>query len=199
MTQIIETCNDDERRGFFRIEDQIVLRYRILPSDQIPNRLDEVVLRETPFSLSASLELINHECRSLSARLEKKDPDVAEYLKLLDQKCSLIAQPVFAQAEEQEELDAQKVNISASGLAFECSSKMVEGDMLELSIVLPPSMVMIRVYGRVVYCIEQTDSPESPFRLGVDFAVIREKEREILIRHIVKRQLVDLRNKNTDE
>jgi c-di-GMP-binding flagellar brake protein YcgR len=88
--------------------------------------------------------------------------------------------------------------LSASGLAFTSEKAIKPESILELKMILPPSLVAIITYGKVVHCRHHSESENDqfPYNIGVDFLSLDEHDRELLIRHIVKRQMVQLRNRN---
>jgi hypothetical protein len=48
--------------------------------------------------------------------------------------------------------------------------------------------------GKVVYCKKsQSDEGRHPFTIGVDYVNIKDQDRELLIKHVVKRQLQQIR------
>ncbi len=193
MQPLQPTHQTEERRRFFRVEDEIVLVYRpIAPEDMPdPSQFQNQVL--DPFSLTSTLEYLTQESHAHLRRIERDNPDVAEYLKTLERKIDVLAQALMISNNRLVDQPTRKVNLSAAGIAFDADQPIAEGGLLELKMVLPPSLVGIVTFGRVVYC-----SPcegEKSWRVGVDFLSMREQDREVLIRHVVKRQLALLRER----
>jgi len=79
-------------------------------------------------------------------------------------------------------------------LAFESEEALAVGDYLEIKMLLVSCMAVIVTYGKVIYCKTQ-NNPDSRFShvIGVDYVNMKEQDRELLIRHVVKRQLQQLR------
>lgn len=183
-----------ERRRYFRIEDEIILFFSEISPDEVP---DSDRYQESPldnFALSARLDLLTAESRSQLRKVEREHPVVADFLKCLEQKIDLIAQALLSSDEELKGQPTRRVSLSASGLAFEAERGFDLGAMLELKMVLPPSLVGILTYGRVVYSRYHPAGDNNGFQVAVDFAGLRESDRELLIRHVVKRQLQQLRD-----
>jgi len=86
---------DKERRRFFRIDDQVNLYYKKVDEKKVTpaSHMSDNVLGNC--SLSAALELISQESRVMMHRLERTEPDVADYLKLIESKIDLISQAVM--------------------------------------------------------------------------------------------------------
>jgi len=192
MTESAQQTN--ERRRYFRIEDEIILFFSEIAPEEIP---DGETYQESPldtFALSARLDLLTVESRSQLRKIEREYPPVADFLRSLEQKIDLIAQAVLSADEQVQGQPTRRVSLSASGLAFEAERGFDLGSMLELKMVLPPSLVGIVTYGRVVYSRYQPNGDSRGYQVAVDFAGLRERDRELLIRHVVKRQLQQLRD-----
>lgn len=185
---------DKERRRFFRIDDQVNLYYKKVDEKKVTpaSHISDNVLGNC--SLSAALELISQESRVMMHRLERTEPDVADYLKLIESKIDLISQAVMMQGTDFKEKDTCNANLSASGLAFESEEALAVGDYLEIKMLLVSCMAVIVTYGKVIYC-KPKNNPDSRFShvIGVDYVNMKEQDRELLIRHVVKRQLQQIR------
>ena len=187
-----------ERRRYFRIKDEIVLFYKRLDNGEIPADRSFKEQAVDPFSLTAALSHLTEDTRVQLKLLEKNYPDVSAYLKILDRKINLIAQSVLLNDSAMEGQASKEVDLSASGLAFASENHIDVGSILELKMILPPSLVAVISYGKVVHCEFKADGDdvESGYTIGVDFLNLGEHDRELLIRHIVKRQMVQLRKRN---
>lgn len=186
------SVQSQERRRFFRIDDEIVLFYRSVDGSETPD-LEEIKRQMAdPFSLGASLELLSQDAQSLLHRIHREQPDVADFLQILEKKIDIIAQAVMRTHSDLADQPTHKVSLSASGIAFDAEENLANGQALELKLVIPPSLVGIVTYGRVVYSQKNADQG---YRIGVDFLTMQEQDREYLIRHVVKRQLAELRSK----
>lgn len=186
-----------ERRRYFRIEDQITLFYRQMEEGSLPD--SETFQGEVMdgFSLTATLEYLDQESGFLLRSLEKKHPDLISYLDVLNKKINMIAKAFLMKEEGVSELPASKVNLSASGISFFASQGFQKGALLELKMILPPALTGLVTYGEVVYC-EEIEGESQPYRLAVDFLNIREQDRDVLIRHIVKRQMEQIRQESDE-
>ncbi len=178
-----------ERRRFFRVEDEIVLVYRPIAPEDMPSLEAFQNQLIDHFSLTSTLEYLTQESQAQLRRIERESPAVAEYLKTLERKIEVLAQALMVSNNRLADQPTRKVNLSAAGIAFTADQPLEEGGTLELKMVLPPALVGIVTFGRVVYCTRQ---PEG-WRVGVDFLSMREQDREVLIRHVVKRQLTLIR------
>jgi hypothetical protein len=192
----ISMTKTEDRRGFFRIDDEVNLFYKKIDKKLVtePHHLSDNVLNSC--SLSTALAVVSEESAALLHRLEKNLPDVADYLRIIDTKIDLLAQAIMMQGFQLKENDTRNVNISATGIAFNCEEQLKEGDYLEIKMLLVSSMAVIVTYGRVVYC-KSSHSNESqyPHFIGVDFINMKDEDREMLIKYVVKKQWHQIRDK----
>jgi len=186
----------EDRRGFFRIDDEVNLFYKKIDQQLLnePHHVSDNILNSC--SLSTALGTVSQESAMLLHRLEKNLPEVADYLRLIDTKIDLLAQAVMMQGFQFKESDTRNVNISASGLAFNCEEALKENDYLEIKILLISCMAVIVTYGRVVYCkSNESNCGEYPYFVGVNFINMKDDDREMLIKYVVKEQLQQIRDK----
>jgi len=188
----------EDRRRFFRIDDAVNLYYRIVDEQTVvaaSNTSDDVL---SSCSLITALDVLGQESRAVMYRIEKKDSEVAEYLKLMDSKINLVAQALLQQGNDMSESTVCNTNLSASGLAIEVDSEIEKGKFIEVKLFLSSCVSVILLYGKVVYCKQNSETDSSNYQIGVDYINLKDDDREILIKHIVKRQMQQIReNKET--
>jgi hypothetical protein len=198
MDKINRTRSED-RRGFFRIDDEVSLFYKKIDERLVtePHHISDNILNN--YSLSTVLEMVSQESTLLLNRLEKIQPEVADYLRLIDTKIDLLAQAIMMQSAPVKESETRNVNVSATGIAFNCEEQLKQGDYLEIKLLLVSGTAVIVTYGKVVYCknSEPNDSLY-PYLVGVDFINMKDEDRELLIKYVVKKQLQQIRDKKPD-
>ncbi len=183
-----------DRRRFFRIEDKVNLFYKIIDEKQLISvgQMTDSVLSNC--SLVTALDVLDQESRIIMFRIEKNDPEMAEYLKVLDSKINLLAEALMRQENDFSEGDMRNANISASGLAFEAENPIEEGEFLEIKLLLTSCFAVIVIYGKVIYCRENTlEDTVNHYQIGIDYINMKEQDREVLIKHVVKRQMQQIR------
>lgn len=193
--QLAETAQD--RRNFFRIDDTVRLSVRRVPAEELDNRLDRLEHDLAGnFTVMSSLAAITAQMTVGLRRIENRDPDLAAYLRAIDHKIEVIGRAFIAQ---EPELAAEKglpVNLSAGGMCAGVDERYEPGELLEIRMLLFPSFTGLMIYGTVV------DSGPAPceqssgaFRnlVRIEFTHIREQDRELLIRHLLRRQSDQLR------
>lgn len=184
----------DDKRHFFRICDSVNLSYRFVDEQQTKQNLQATSSLLENCSLSSALALIAEESAVLHQKLEKLHSDFADYLKLLDIKIDLIAQAVISLSNEEEvtENETRNATISVSGIGFESKEALKVGQFLEIKMLLVHSTVVIVTYAKVIYC---NASPENvyPYFVGLDYVNMKENDRDLLSKHVAKKQLQQIR------
>lgn len=188
----------EEKRRYFRINDTIHLLHRVIDENKIVqgSHVSNDVLGS--YSLAAALEVLNQEAAALAPRLERSSPELFEYLRIIDSKINLITQAIVNQDNEFSEHDRREVSFSAAGLAFTNVHAIQVGAILELRMLLTSCLAVIVAYARVVRCKDiSKDNTQHPFEICVEYINMNEEDRELLIKHVIKKQMQQLRDKNT--
>ena len=179
----------DERREYFRIDDSILVNWRLIGA---PNHSHGTAglerMGEGSFTIITRLQAISRHLSGSLHRIEQRDPDVADYLKALDEKITLLAQNFLADEVGMTGQAARSVNLSAGGLALDSREPLQVGDQVEIKILLLPSYTGVVALGEVIRITQATETPDHPYRLHINFTHIRDSERDALIGHILRRQ-----------
>ena len=189
MTNESQISLEDERRRFFRIEDLIHLTYRLIDDEELSERaslLDKGMLEQ--FMVMSSLSAISAEMAGTFRKIELSDPDVAEYLKALDRKIDLIGKAIMLDETKAAENRAVAANLSASGISFHTNDVLEPGSSVELKMMLQPSGTGILVYGVVVGNDRIDNDPDYNNQVRIDFTHLREEDRDLLIKHVIRKQ-----------
>ncbi len=190
--------SEAERRRYFRVKDEIILFFNEATQVEAGNAQGSKHPVVAAFSLSSALNQLKEESRMQMKMLEKQNSELVSCLKSLDKKIDLIAQAILISDLSLPSQPAREVDISASGLAFASEREIQPGTVLDLKMILPPSLVAIATLGRVVHCKTRTDQSKTgfEFNVGVDFTGLADYDHESLVRHIFKKQKMALRNKS---
>ncbi len=185
-TNLNENMSSDsslDNRSAFRINDNILLSLRHIPEDQI-----EEFLKKFPEN-NAELQLLNNFTDSTKALTDqfalvrRRYPEVAKYLKILDDKINTIARRQFSSCSMIPDLNWHEVNISASGICFKYDKKLDPGTYLELRLQLSQISNYILAYGKIARC-NVSDKNNKQFDIGVEFTHINLEDREALHAHV---------------
>jgi len=179
----------DERRRFFRIEDLIHLTYRMIDKSVLEERvkrLDQGLVEQ--FMVMSSLSSITADMAATLRKIEISDPDLASYLKALDHKIDLIGKTFMIEEVSATANKAEPVNLSASGIAFNSNEIIAEGTAVEIKMMLLPSCSGILAYGEVVGNGKVEDDSGFQNQVRIDFTHLRDEDRDMLIKHVIKKQ-----------
>lgn len=178
-----------DRRRYFRINDWVGLSYCVLGARDL-----EVLADADNVHISSAqvLETIDKELSSALNILWQNNPAAANVIGLINKKLDFIAAEMELGSLQGALLNHEQtqVNISACGMAFECSEQFDAGQMLELNLLLKPVNSMLKLKGCVSVCERAPAGSEKPYILRIDFVSTDTQVREELIQHIVRRQSI---------
>ena len=173
----------EDRRRYFRIDDEVNLYYKKVDQkvvNQLSHLSDDIL---GTCSLTAAIDMLTQESQLILRRLEKTEPEITEYLKVMEDKIDLIARAVVMQGTDFSEKNVRNVNLSAAGLAFDCEEELREGEYLEIKMLLSSSMTIIVTYVKVINCrVNEKGGNEYSYFVGVDYLNMQESDRELLIK-----------------
>lgn len=179
-----EFMQNQERRRHERFDDEIMMFWREVSPEDVPE--DETLDKEpvADFPLSSQMKLLSMESAELLKRISRANPLLAEYLTVLERKVDILASTVLGQDNFIHSHSTRHVNISASGLAFLTDREYPLGTILEMKMVFSPTLTGIIAYGRVIYCISYEDDRPLSHRIGVGFVRLDDYDREKLAGHL---------------
>lgn len=192
-----------ERRRFYRVDDSVILNYRLFPMHQLDKAVARLkVLNSQHKNLHDSLQAVESRLELLLDEISEPLPEIAEALKLINRKLSvgLLGNRMDAGTYDNTDREGdtfsttQEINLSASGLAFHSPISFSHGETMEIEFVLFPEYCNIKAIGKVVACREKEDElHEGMFRVAIDFIYVREEDRESIISHVLLKQGKDLK------
>jgi len=194
-----QTKTGKERRSFFRIDDTVRLSLRRIPPEELQTRLErqEHDLAGN-FTVLSSLAAITAQTSAGLRRIENRDQDLAAYLRAIDQKIEVIGRAFIAAEPELVAETAVPVNLSAGGMCAGIEERYEPGTDIEIRMLLFPSFTGLMIYGTVVECRPAHGEELSAgyqHLARIEFSHIREQDRELLIRHLLRRQSDQLRDR----
>jgi hypothetical protein len=188
-----------DRRNFFRIDDTVRMSIRRVPREELQSRLDRLEHDLAGnFTVLSSLSAITAQMAAGLRRIENRDPDLAAYLRAIDQKIEVIGRAFIATEPELVAQAAAPVNLSAGGMCAGIEEHYEPGTDIEIRMLLFPSFTGLMIYGTVVECDPAGDEDSSAgyqHIARIEFSHIREQDRELLIRHLLRRQSDQMRDR----
>ncbi len=186
-----------ERRRYFRVEDDIILEYRPLAESEREELIK--ALRDGNPSrhlIASSFASTSQQMQHLLRKIQEREPAVALCLQALNEKLDLLARQLAMETTEITDQTLRRVDISAAGLAFEAAGPVQVDQLLELKMLLFPSLDYIRAVGRVVRCTRARQGAD--FNIAADFDYLRDDDRELLVQHVMRKESSRLREERTD-
>ena len=149
-----------ERRSYFRIDDTVRMGLRRVPPEELEARLDrhEHDLAGN-FTVMSSLAAVTAQMAAGLRRIENRDPDLAAYLRAIDQKIEVIGRAFIASEPDLVSEVAKPVNLSAGGMCAGVDEHYAPGTELEIRLLLFPSFTGLMIYGTVVDCARRRLMP----------------------------------------
>ena len=184
-----------ERREYFRIPDEVLLKVRPLAPDAVPAVVEQITERVPDrFTVAANFTVNSRAMARVLHTIAGETPDAARYMKQLDQKLNHLARLFVQEEVEQGAYSRLEVCLSAGGLVFPSAAAYAMDDLLEMRMVLYPQMIGVLTVARVVHC----DPLEKPaedrgWQVAVEYVHIREADRDLLVSHIIARETELLR------
>ena len=179
-----------DRRRYFRVDDAVNISYQVVDQGQLPERMERMEQEVNgDFTVMSSLAAISQQMAGVMHKVEAYNPDIASYLKALDRKIDILGRAFLLQHSDVSEQATNMVNISASGVAFHVTEPLEPGALLELKLLLFPSFTGILTFAEVVGC-EPLETPDGEFTHAtrVNFVHLRESDRDVIIRHVIRKQ-----------
>jgi len=193
----MKNISTDERREFFRIEDDIYLELETISAEEYSSA-EEILanLHNDSFSLSADFATLNNNLHPVLNNIKQLHPDIAQYLELLNNKIDSLGELLLYKSSEYDESKRINANVSASGIMFESLATHKVGDLIRLEIVLFPEKIGVLIFGKI---IKTADSSNQKKNISIEFEHIRSEDRELMIKHNLNKQMTDLREKNQND
>jgi len=143
-----------ERRSYYRINDVVGVKFAV-----ITNSMEgpEQEAEEMAMLLPDLMEKIDQELNGLQPSLQRANPAIARSVELLNRKLQILSSNK-THAQEERDLGASEVSLSAGGIAFSTLEPIEPGTILGLALNLEMEEEPIRMLGRVVGCETKTSS-----------------------------------------
>lgn len=176
----------DERRRYYRIDDELMLALSPLDDSLVDERLEDFWSNEHAFSIRNDYNYQISQHIADRHKIEKKMPELARYLSVLEKQIDRLTDMVIV--DDDEALMLKKdANLSAQGVSYLSDEAPRQDGLVELKLKLLPSGLRLVIIARVV--LVETDAGQEKHRVSLDFEHLHEADREILIKHIHGKQM----------
>ncbi|NNF67245.1 MAG: PilZ domain-containing protein [Gammaproteobacteria bacterium] len=187
-----------DRRQSFRIDNQVALSYKVVSEDELKQNAADIKQGGfLPGGMSATLFGMEAELKGRISRVRQKSPETAESLELLNNKLNAVINLMPLLHEQEENIFDQPIrdtNVSASGISFVNEEEIPSGTFLYLRLVLAPDYYYVAAYAKVIRS-QPMRKPRDGFRyrVAVDFELISDQHRELIVKYTMSRELAQLR------
>ncbi|MBX3318602.1 MAG: PilZ domain-containing protein [Nitrospira sp.] len=182
--------SQDERREWIRIDDRILMEYRIVTESG--NALPVTAALPTAQSISEAVAKPTAELLARSGESVMASPMLPWIMKV-DYLLEVILNSLAASRPETVNIARlTDVNLSGGGVGFAASQEFVSGDHLMLKLILPP-FTPIQTTVRVIRSEPLTQG--QGFMIATEFIDLKPDDQEHLIRHILQTQAERLRSR----
>jgi hypothetical protein len=190
----------EERREYFRIDDEVALDYRLISPGEAELLREKIKSRVVDrFTVASSFSATSRQMTHVIHKVQNQSPELARCLQAIDQKLNMIAQLFVSEEMDLHEQSTREVNLSAGGISFRSQQKIRIDSLLELRMVLFPSLVGILTVSRAVQCERVNDANlKFPWQISVVYEHLRESDRELLVRHIMSKETQQLRSRRSE-
>lgn len=181
----------DERRRYFRIEDNVSFTVAKIDPGELQSQIDDFWDDQQAY---AARHQFNHQLEQHLADfkvIEKNMPELARYLTVLQAQIDNLTAKVLP---EQTSIanDRQKVSLSGQGMAYTSDQKLTTDDTVELYLKLLSTGQMIKIFAQVIDVEPLSGLVPEQYRISLDFTHIYESDQEILVKRIHVQQLKDI-------
>lgn len=173
---------DTERRRYVRVEDTVLLRYRLLTGDEE----DPAEATSGEPHYRQQIQALENKLRIVLPRSRERFPDLTEALDLINMKINVLADQISEESVAGDMVVARQVSLSACGVAFPAEDKAGVDDDVWLELVLQPHMIKIECHAKVVACERNEEDERFPYLIRVEFSGLSNEDEESLIQHVIR-------------
>jgi PilZ domain len=182
------TSATDERREWIRIDDRVLMEYRVLAETGAAVPVEST--NATPETIS---EVVTQPTVDLCARAGEAliDSPVLPWIMKVDYLLEVILNSLaISHPASVNMVQPMDVNLSGGGVGFVASREFMVGEQLAIKMILPPFR-LIQTLTKVIRSVPQADG--QGFAIATEFIDLKADDQEHLIRHILQTQAERLR------
>jgi PilZ domain len=183
---IMSTYSEQERRNFYRIQDQVGLSYSTLTEAEFLSGAYRNAIADDPFILLSELNKLDTENYVHLRNLSHHQREIAEYFDVINRKIRLLARAIMSEDEKSLHSPTHEVNISAGGISFPTAEILTLETLLDMRIVLFPSMMGIQAIAKIIHVT--ADCTSEPNWVSAQFVEIGDADQQALVKHVLRRQ-----------
>lgn len=190
----LSQTTNNERREYFRIEDDVLLRFlEIDQSEALANRIPEAFQQTKTPTLMRDLQHIDHENSKFLRNISEEDRDLELYLRSINKKIEAIATLLLETIGPSPEQKKQHIILSEGGIAFHHSQPFNRDTYVVMQLTLTASHITLDLFAKVVDCAESSSDNKIKYRLAFHFVNLSDQDRQLIAKHVMQIQLAKRR------
>lgn len=196
------TEDNDDRRRYFRIHDEVPLTLEALDAAGIEALMEEMENRaETRFGLAARFSATTSQMDHVLNRIRERDADVALYLQSINQKLDAVARVMLLEEQAMAGMQVVDVDLSASGICVVWPTAMSPNQPVRVELITSASNARVLALGRVIRCrpAREAGLDRPGYQLAIDFEHIGDHEEDLIMQEVMRRQAAQLRERRLRE
>lgn len=178
MKTITDLAN---RRQYFRLVDTAYVEISPLTGEESVAEHFDIGLE---FGLIAEFQQLDVESKHLLHGIAEKDKSVGQYLNVLNKKLDSLSRALALSKQDLTKEHIQEINLSEGGLSIMQPQKFKDGQNIAIKLILLPSYSGLLLEGKVLCSIEK----ESGFEVHIEYTDITDAHRQLIARHIMRKQ-----------
>ncbi len=180
----------EERRRFFRIDDEAEISFRTLSDEEFSSWQDT-----QNNSADDGLAKLETELGISIAQLKSQQPHLGKMFELLNQKINLAIGRDYKTQGFVDSGELKPINLSACGIAFHSDEALNCDQSILLQMKLKPSNVAIVTTGKVV----SSDTRNGKNIVRIDFHDLSDSHQDLLMQHLFQVQSRELKKQRNDK
>ena len=178
----------EERRRYFRVNDEAEISYRVMEDKDI-----DAWQQELGTGSASELAKLETEIGVALSHLKSQMPQVGKLMELFNQKINLVTRSQVSAMELDDDGEVKRINLSACGIAFHTEEAIPADQQLLIQMKLKPSNITVTVSGQV---IESIDKKDDSHLIRVEFHELDSNNQDLLMQHMFQVQSRELQKKN---
>ncbi len=186
------------QRSYYRVNDHALLKVRLIDAAEREALGEDFEGTRLRYSLTTHVSHQRQQRAPLLNQIRKLNPDVATYLAHLEAQLETLSAQLIHELDFDKDARPQPINLSATGMRYESKVELVDGQALEVGLLLQPDQRLVLALGTAVRVVPPTTDTEGGsngtgcWSVSVSFDRINEEDQELVIKHVHRIQRAEL-------
>lgn len=177
----------NERRSYFRIEDDVLLRYQAIDkSTALANQIPQQYIDDPSYSLMHEIQKIDQEYSPHLHSIAEHNRDLEIYLKSINKKIYAIAAHFADTIKPVTDQLPNTITLSEGGLSFRSHVEHAHDGYLAIQVSFLSLHQTIVLFCKIINC---SPIPGNGYNVAVSFVQLSDYDRQVIAKHIMQVQL----------